>query len=376
LIDRTVAAGRELARRAPRAPFGFGGRRRCPLDGRGSPPRRALHRAAFLLLCSFLAACANVAPGDAGSPEPVPPPSSAAPPPTLPPAAASHPEPMAAPLAAPAASANVPPAPSAPAAVPPDSPHPHAQEIADIRRHHVDRMNERLNVPPAVLQESCRFESDIATRPPAGRVALTFDDGPEPGQTEHILDVLQRQGVSATFFMIGEKMQRYPALVARVRSQRGATIANHSWDHPNFHDLAVAAQEDQIRRGGALVPPDGEWPLFRFPFGNSSCEANAFAHQRGYRIAGWHVDSCDWAFERNGSVDEQEARSCGVEAGFTHDYAGHVLAAVRAHGGGIILMHEIHPNTVRQLERIVAQLKAEGYAFGSLRDPDFEASLR
>jgi len=63
------------------------------------------------------------------------------------------------------------------------------EETAKIRKHHLKRLNDRLTIEPKILQQTCRYESDIQTRPPKKRVAFTFDDGPEPGQTEHILEV-------------------------------------------------------------------------------------------------------------------------------------------------------------------------------------------
>ena len=55
---------------------------------------------------------------------------------------------------------------------------------------------------------------------------------------------------------------------------------------------------------------------------------------------------------------------------------GHVVAAARARKGGIILMHEIHPNTLKKLEQVIVQLQAEGFVFGNVQDPEFQASLR
>jgi peptidoglycan/xylan/chitin deacetylase (PgdA/CDA1 family) len=275
-----------------------------------------------------------------------------------------------------AAAAAIPPVPPLPP-LPPGE-HPHAQEIAAIRQHHLKRLDDKLTIAPQVLADACRYESDIATRPPGRRVALTFDDGPEPGQTEHILAVLEKYGITATFFMIGEKMQRHPELVARVRAGHHQIIGNHSWDHPNFHDISVAQQADEVLREEALLAPGPtDAPrLFRYPFGNASCETNALVRARGYKIVGWHIDSCDWAFEKTGMVDFQEATACGVLAQYRGDYVGHVVSAVRARNGGIILMHEIHPNTVNKLEEVIEQILAEGYAFGSVLDADFQASLR
>jgi len=270
------------------------------------------------------------------------------------------------------------PTPVAAPASAPITPHDH---VAHQRRAHLNRLQERIDKSADTLHQSCRFESDIATPPPHSWVALTFDDGPEPGATEHILEVLSRHQVPATFFVIGEKAARHPELVQRMRELPGARIGNHSWSHPNFHDIDAAAQRQEIDRAdgrlATIEPPDPKREkLLRYPYGNSSCEANDHARAAGYRIVGWHVDSCDWAFDGDGQVSAHEALSCGVMAPYHHDFLGHVTASVRAYRGGIVLLHEIHHNTVQQLEELILRLKADGFGFTTPDDPAFFRSLR
>jgi peptidoglycan/xylan/chitin deacetylase (PgdA/CDA1 family) len=255
-------------------------------------------------------------------------------------------------------------------------PHSLAEHQEKIRAHRMQRLADKLTVEPHVLKESCRYESDISTPPPRKRVALTFDDGPEPGQTEHILATLARYGISATFFMIGEKVERHPHLVAAVAAAGHHLVANHSWSHPNFHGISPAVQAQELLKGEQVLGSVMRDKLFRYPYGNSTCETNALLKERGYKTVGWHVDSCDWAFDRNGSVDVKEAMECGVLPQYRSDYVGHVLSAVRAHHGGIILMHEIHPNTVKDLEPIIKGILADGYVFGSVDESAFSDSLR
>jgi peptidoglycan/xylan/chitin deacetylase (PgdA/CDA1 family) len=250
------------------------------------------------------------------------------------------------------------------------------EESAHIRKHHLKRLDDRLTIDPKILEQTCRYESDISTKPPTKRVALTFDDGPEPGQTEYILEILKKYNISAAFFMIGQKAQQHPELVEKVRAANHQIIGNHSWDHPNFHDISAAEQAEQVLRNETLLANDLQPRLFRYPYGNSSCETNELVHSRGYKIVGWHIDSCDWAFEKTGSVDIKEAISCGVLPQYHNDYVGHVVSAARARNGGIILMHEIHPNTIKQLEAIITQLLADGFTFGTILDEDFQQSLR
>nr|WP_255719537.1 polysaccharide deacetylase family protein [Pelomonas sp. P8] len=233
-----------------------------------------------------------------------------------------------------------------------------------------------MNRPAEELTQSCRFESDITTPPPAGLVSLTFDDGPEPGATEAILALLDQHHIPASFFFIAAKAQRHPELAALVKAHPLALVGNHSWSHPNFHDIGVPTQTSELVRSdaslAALVAPK----LFRYPYGNASCEANAELQRLGYRIVGWHVDSCDWAFDKTGSIDAHEAKICGVDKAHRNHFVDHVVAALKARKGGIVLMHEIHPHTLAQLGALIERLLAEGFQFAPLTHPAFEPSLR
>lgn len=264
--------------------------------------------------------------------------------------------------------------------LPANAPHLHsASNDADkIRFHRMRRLDAKLstdNTAAMVQRETCRYESSIAIVPPHRRVALTFDDGPEPGQTEHILAVLRKHAVPATFFMIGEKARRHPELVTAVNAEGLHLIGNHSWNHPNFHTLPAEEQGKEVLDADLALARFMRMKLFRYPYGNSTCETNHLLKSQGYLTVGWHVDSCDWAFDRSGMVDAREAMECNVLPQYQNHYVEHVLSAVRAHNGGIILMHEIHPNTVHRLEDIIVRLKAEGFEFGSLNEDAFAASL-
>src|SRR5450830_623446 len=160
---------------------------------------------------------------------------------------------------------------------------------AAIRANRMQHLSDRINGDPQLTRERCRYESEISTPPPLQRVALTFDDGPEPGQTEHILAVLERHQVPATFFMIGEKARRHPDLVAAVQRSGHHLIGNHSWNHPNFHTIAVDAQAREVRDAEAALGAALNPKLFRYPYGNSSCETNALLKTEGYQTVG-----CMW----------------------------------------------------------------------------------
>jgi peptidoglycan/xylan/chitin deacetylase (PgdA/CDA1 family) len=245
-----------------------------------------------------------------------------------------------------------------------------------IRHHRLRHLDAHLTIDPAVLREQCRYESEISTAPPAKKVVLTFDDGPEPEQTELILKTLRQYGIPGAFFVVGHKVKEHPELLEMILHEGHHVVGNHSWDHPNFHAIDPAAQALEVVHTRSILALPGTHGYFRYPFGNSTCESNALVRSMGYSIVGWHIDSCDWAFDARGEVDAREAMICGVLPQNRKDFVGHVVSRVRAHNGGIVLLHEIHPKTVRQLDAIIKSILADGYTFASLTDPEFSTALR
>jgi peptidoglycan-N-acetylglucosamine deacetylase len=247
---------------------------------------------------------------------------------------------------------------------------------SSIRSAHLTRLDERMSTSVEDLKEQCRFESDISTAPSAGVVALTFDDGPDAEHTRDILATLDRYQVPGTFFVIGEKAERHPELVRSIQESGRHLVGSHTWSHPNFHDLAPEAQRVEIDRGIDALPDARGRRLFRYPYGNASCPSNEYLHERGYAIVGWHVDSCDWAFDRTGTVEAKEALSCGVSPQFRADFVGHVASSLRARRGGIVLLHEIHDITAVRLAELIEEIRRDGFNFVRLDDPRLADSLR
>jgi len=120
-------------------------------------------------------------------------------------------------------------------------------------------------------------------------VAVTFDDGPHPETTPRVLDVLEMSGATATFFCIGQFVERYHSLV-REMAERGHRIENHTWSHPNsFAFLAPGALADQICRPQAIIKEvTGRAPeYFRAPAGIRSPWLDAVLHRTGLRLVSW-----------------------------------------------------------------------------------------
>ena len=93
-------------------------------------------------------------------------------------------------------------------------------------------------------------------------VYLTFDDGPIPEQTPWVLDILDRYGVKATFFMVGDNVRRHPGLLEEVR-RRGHSVGNHTMHHLQGMKVATDRYLADVAEADALI----DSTLFRPPHG-------------------------------------------------------------------------------------------------------------
>ncbi len=181
-------------------------------------------------------------------------------------------------------------------------------------------------------------------------VALTFDDGPWPGHTEAILDVLKAEGVQATFFMIGRQVYRYPDVVARIRDE-GHTLGNHTEDHVILGRATPEEVRRQVTEGQrAIQSVAGVKPgWFRPPGGSMSARVGHEVARFEMQVAMWSVDPQDW---RKPPVATMIQR---------------VLTNVKP--GAVVLLHDgggDRTNTVAAVGPIVRELKKRGYTFVTL----------
>jgi peptidoglycan/xylan/chitin deacetylase (PgdA/CDA1 family) len=123
-------------------------------------------------------------------------------------------------------------------------------------------------------------------------VSLTFDDGPHPVYTPLLLKILDKHGVHATFFMVGEAAQRYRNIVEIVE-RGGHVIGTHSWDHSSFTSISSKERRKQLRASKKIIAPSGH-RLFRPPWGNQSLSSRIDALLFGYEVIGWNVVAEDW----------------------------------------------------------------------------------
>jgi peptidoglycan/xylan/chitin deacetylase (PgdA/CDA1 family) len=189
-----------------------------------------------------------------------------------------------------------------------------------------------------------------------GHVALTFDDGPDPEGTPAVLAALDRLGVRATFFLLGEQTARHPA-TARAVADAGHEVATHGLTHRNPLSVPPWAAGHRLREACSLVEKaTGTAPhWFRPPYGVLTAGELAAAAQSGLRPVLWTAWGRDW-----------EHRPA-------HSVAAHVRADLRP--GGTVLLHDSGSATpvrgswratVAALPDIVAAAAAMGCAVGPL----------
>jgi peptidoglycan/xylan/chitin deacetylase (PgdA/CDA1 family) len=130
--------------------------------------------------------------------------------------------------------------------------------------------------------------------PESEHFALTFDDGPERGATDHLLDLLELHDVKATFFCVGDQIERDPQLAHEVLA-RGHEIGSHTQRHLNHHDREPEALQDFLDGVATLnrvleVEPD----FYRPPYGHFTHKVLAAAEQRRMRSVFWSSWGIDW----------------------------------------------------------------------------------
>jgi peptidoglycan/xylan/chitin deacetylase (PgdA/CDA1 family) len=127
------------------------------------------------------------------------------------------------------------------------------------------------------------------------RVALTFDDGPDPDATPAVLDALDEAGITATFFVVGEQAAAHPRL-AREVANRGHEIGLHGYEHREHSELSQREARDDLARGlGTLEVAGGRRPtIFRPPYGRFSEDSYEACRHLGLEPVLWSAWGMDW----------------------------------------------------------------------------------
>jgi peptidoglycan-N-acetylglucosamine deacetylase len=197
-----------------------------------------------------------------------------------------------------------------------------------------------LHAGPALCAWSPALRRALAVRDratDAGTVALTFDDGPHPRGTPATLVALEQAGVRATFFLVGEQVQRDPALAAEI-VVAGHQVGIHCHRHRNPLRLAPAqVRQDLLRAEATIATAIGQAPrLYRPPYGVLTAAGLAYARRRGWQPLLWTRWGHDW---------RARATPASIASEATADLGG----------GEVILLHDAdHYSAPGSWQRTVA----------------------
>ncbi|MEI8360813.1 MAG: polysaccharide deacetylase family protein [bacterium] len=193
------------------------------------------------------------------------------------------------------------------------------------------------------------------------KIALTFDDGPDPIYTPQILDVLKKYQVPATFFLIGANAEKYPDIVQREINE-GHLIGNHTYSHPNISEVSSSRLRLEIIATERLFETiTGRISyLFRSPYAedsepNNQAEVRPIAQieQLGYINVGMQIDPKDW---QQSGVDGIVSRA---------------VSQAEKNQGNIVLLHDAggsREQTIAALPKIIETLRQKGYQFVGTND--------
>jgi peptidoglycan/xylan/chitin deacetylase (PgdA/CDA1 family) len=184
------------------------------------------------------------------------------------------------------------------------------------------------------------------------QIALTYDDGPNDPHTLRLLEVLARQDVQATFFLIGRHVQQHQE-IAREIVQAGHAVGNHTFTHP----LLTFKSESEIRQQlsecrAALQDAIGEHSnLFRPPFGGRRPAVLRVARELGMQSVMWNVTGYDWKAPPADVIERKVAKQ--IRGG----------DVILLHDGGHKEMGADRSQTVMATDRLIVRYKSEGYEF-------------
>lgn len=178
------------------------------------------------------------------------------------------------------------------------------------------------------------------------KVAITFDDGPNPEYTVELLEGLQKRGVKATFFVLGAEVEKYPDIVKKI-DDGGHLIGVHSYEHVNFGQIGDEAAIEQIEKTQeAIHNVTGKYAGYiRPPYG---CWKKSLDVEVPLIEVLWDIDPLDWATKDADTVVQR------------------ILKGVPE--GSIILLHDASQASVQAAFSVIDILQQENYEFVTVED--------
>lgn len=202
----------------------------------------------------------------------------------------------------------------------------------------------------AIIADHLAFYADKQTEKD---VYLTFDNGYEAGYTETILNILEQEKVPATFFVTGHYIEEEPSIVKRM-VQDGHIIGNHSYHHPDFTTMSkeeIGQELQLVEEAVVEITDQTEMKYVRPPRGTFNEDTLRWTNELNYISVFWSLAFKDW------ETNNQK----GSEYAFEQ-------ITDQIHPGAIILLHTVSEDNAQALEKVIQQLKRDGYTFKSLDD--------
>jgi peptidoglycan/xylan/chitin deacetylase (PgdA/CDA1 family) len=208
---------------------------------------------------------------------------------------------------------------------------------------------------------------DLATGGSVGtsgnRVALTFDDGPDPRTTPLILDTLRERGVRATFFVVGRQVAQNPGLLRRIVAE-GHTIGNHTYDHADMSGQSARQMRDELRSTQEAVDDalghHHQMALMRPPYGNPYLDGSdalpafrSVVREQELIPVTWTVDPSDYLLG-----DNPDGVVRAVERA---DEAG-----AKGEADEVVLLHDNQRQTAEALPGIIDHYEESGRRFAGV----------
>lgn len=176
-------------------------------------------------------------------------------------------------------------------------------------------------------------------------IALTFDDGPNPKTTPRLLDILKKEWIHATFYQLGQNIDRYPEVTKRL-VEEWHEVGSHSYSHVLFTKLGEKWMQEEIyKTDQAIYKATGTYPrTIRHPYGAISPSVLPVWHMPSIL---WDIDPYDWK---------------------TRNVAKNITAVKNVQAGDIILYHDIYDSTIDSIPTIIKDLKSRGFTFVTISE--------
>lgn len=175
-------------------------------------------------------------------------------------------------------------------------------------------------------------------------LVLTFDDGPHSRLTEQLLDILDQHQTKVNFFVVGKRVQSTPN-ITQIAWSRGHTIGSHSMSHPDLRKQSFSSAIQEIYGAfNAIVDARAvAAPFFRFPYGAATSSLQNDLNANDIVEFFWNIDTLDWK-KKNPST-----------------LLSYAVSQIERQGSGIVLFHDIQPQTIAIMPALLKHLNANGY---------------